>query len=349
MASPEPDKAIPAADLPQRYITLPAGTQFVESLAHNPLVAATSAFVPVTSADPAVAGLYEVEIERGTCTRVCALDPGGNYVGSKLSDTGVCFICVDNRATILAVDLNEAHPRARVIAQLPEGIEPNDLDLDQAGRRLFIAANDQRFSPLTARGQTLNTLQIHGWPGGSLWQASMDGEGTPRLVADDLGLLAGIAYLPKARKVWLSQLASLAYLDPERPGERGVLSPHDPRLFADNLRVDGDELLFPFYRKVPSLVVEVMHRPWASRMLYRVARWLPERAFGGTPPPGQAADRFDDVCWGHYDTNTGVLRSLRLIPTNPNFDGHCTHVERVRASLVFVNYLASELLVVDAG
>ncbi|EDM74701.1 hypothetical protein PPSIR1_40799 [Plesiocystis pacifica SIR-1] len=357
------DQDIPLVDPPKRYIAMPDSTTFLESACHNPNFRPHSVFVPVSAdSDPEASGLYEVDLRTDTVTKRCALPKEGLYFGCKLSDAGVCYLCVGNQGKVLAIDLGDdtKAPEAQTFVDLPGSFQPNDIAIDArhdgGAGRLLIACNDQVYDVLSTRGQTLNALRIAGKKDGAVFSAKLDQPGPATELVSGMRVLAGSVVVPgdgPAGTLWLSELNNLIRVPLDDPKAWERVSPFPPELLADNMETAGTEVLFPYYRVVSSVEEEIMTRSWISRVLYGALRWLPDKLFnklfGDPPPPGQASDTFEDVCYGRYDFVSKEMISHRIDITNKGFDGHCTAMERVGTDLVFINYLEKEILVVDAS
>jgi hypothetical protein len=244
---------------------------------------------------------------------------------------------------VLAVDL--AGDRVvREIARFPDGVHPNDLALDAAGGRLLVATNEEVHDIRTLRGQMLNTLRIFGWGRGVVFAVDPAGVQAPEVLVDGLGVLAGAAVLDGV--LWLSELTNLLVVPLDDPSAWRRHHPFDPRLLADNVRVHGDALWFPFYRSVSRAEARVLQSPWGSRVLYRLASQLPSSLFDALPAP--ASEDARAACFGRFDPATGEQRSWRM-PVDPDFGSECTHLERVGEHMVFVNHLDHRLLIADAA
>ena len=189
----------------------------------------------------------------------------------------------------------------------------------------------------------LVTLRIAGFGGGTLFVVDPTA-GPPTALVSGLGVLAGVAAHEADGAVWMSELTDLVRVPVDDPAGWTRHHPFDPRLFADNLVCAGNELLFPYYRVVSRIEAMTLRTPILARLAYRLARLLPASWFGSAAP-GQAPDRFDQPCFGRFDPTTGRITSARLEAHREGFDGHCAHVEAAGDHLVFINYLAREVLV----
>ena len=340
---------LPSLELPRRYVDMPAQTSFLESVCHNHAFRAHSVFVPVSAAGaPGAAGLYEVDLRTDAVTKICALDPAHDYFGSKITNEGRCFICVGGCGQVLSVDLRSPSPRAQVLCELPGSYHANDLAIDTRGGRLLMACNDELYSLESTRGQILNTLRITAIGGGAVFSVPLSG-GTPTELIGGFRVLAGSVYVAERHTLWLSELNNLIRMPLDQPGAWTRVSSFDPRLFADNMDASEDTLLFPFYREGSRAQTFVMRSALIARLGYALGRLLPERMFGEPATPGQAADRFDHVCFAIHSRASKQTHCHRLDLSADGFDGHCTAVERVGHQLVFINYLERRLLIVDAS
>ena len=343
---------IAASDLPQCYIALPDETTFVEAMCHSHIFRPESVFVPVSAG--AASGLFEVEPATGQLTKRCSLADDGLWFGCKLGDDGVCymlFVSKDPRAhagKVYSCDLTAEAPEARVIVELPLPYQPNDIAIDRGGGRLLIAAFEQNFDQLSSRGQVLNKLQLAARRSSKVFVAPTAG-GSPDVFCTGFNALAGAVVCEKDNALWLSELHNLVRVPLDAPDKWARVSPFRPELLADHMEVDGDELLFPFYR--------VHTKTETASCLFCLASclWKKSRPAAVTPIDAAAersaepGDLFEDACWGRYNVKTKAFTATRVDIRNTNFNGHCTHMEKVGDEYIFVNYLKKELLVVGTA
>ncbi len=335
-------------------LSLPETTTFLEAACAHPGWKPRTVYVPVTSeTHPEDCGLYALDLAANTVTRVADLPGGGLYYGCKVTEGGRLYVCraavKGDPGSILTVDLAAEKPLAQTLVTLPAPAQPNDLALDPKANRLYIATNDQRFDALTERGQVLNTLDIAARAGGRVYVVDLSSPSPEATVyARGLRALAGIAVVRRDAAVWVSELHNLVRIPMVHPASRTRVSAFDPRLLADNLDVVGDELVFPYYRSIPGSQAAILQ----SRVLSRIFYGLVKVSGAGSDEPapsGTASDIFEDICFGRYHLRTWTLTEHRLRPAGFDFDGHCTHVEKVGSELVFINYLKRHVLVADAS
>ncbi|GMH80187.1 hypothetical protein TrST_g7785 [Triparma strigata] len=354
------DQLIAAIDLPQRYIPLPDETTFVEACCHSDVFRPKSVFVPVTAG--AASGLFEIELASGQLTKRCALPGDGQYFGAKIGHDGECYMLfvgndpLKQTGKVYSCDLTADAPTAGMIVELPLPYQPNDIAIDRSGGRLLIAAYEQTYNLLTTRGQVLNTLMIAAKRSSKIFMAPTSG-GAPDVFASGFNALAGAVVCESDNSLWLSELHNLARVPLNDPKNWERVSPFNPELLADNMEVEGDEVLFPFYRRCvgAKTMTNIMACQPLVGCLFGLAKclWKPPAKVGSVDAVGEAApaeapaDEFEDVCWGRYNVKTGAFSAMRVDITNTKFDGHCTHLEKVGTELIFVNYLKKEILVVD--
>ena len=345
------DQRIVASDLPQTYIPLPQETTFVEGLCHSGIFRPGSVFVPVSAG--AASGLFEVVPATGKLTKRCSLADDGLWFGCKLGDDGVCymlFISKDPRShagKVYSCDLSVEAPEARVIVELPLPYQPNDIAIDSSRGRLLIAAYEQTFDQLSSRGQVLNKVQTAKRRSSKVFAvptAVGRGGGSPEVFCAGLNALAGAVVSDKDNALWLSELHNLVRVPLDAPDKWARVSPFKSELLADHMELDGDELLFPFYRAIAKTETASCLSCLTSCLKSKPAAVAPiDAAEEKSAGPGEV---FEDARWGRYNVKTKAFTATRLDIRNTNFNGHCTHMEKVGDEYIFVNYLKKELLVV---
>lgn len=349
-----PASALPLVDLPCRVLTLPEHTTFLEAACTHPKWRARTIYVPVTSeSHPEACGLYALDLDLNTVSRVADLPGGALYYGCKVTPDGQLYVCragvSGEPGTILAIDLSAEVPTARTLVELPAPAQPNDLDIDLKKGKFYVATNDQRFDALTERGQVLNTLDIAARGGGRVYVVDLNAPApAAEVYARGLRAVAGIAVVRRDAAVWVSELHNLVRIPLVHPAARTRVSAFDARLLADNLDAVGDELVFPYYREIPGSQAAILQ----SRVLARIFYGLIKVSGAGSTEPapsGTASDVFEDIRFARYNLRTWTLSEHRLRPDVPDFDGHCTHVEKVGSSLVFINYIKRDVLIADAS
>ena len=342
---------IAASDLPQCYIALPDETTFVEAMCHSHIFRPESVFVPVSAG--AASGLFEVEPATGQLTKRCSLADDGLWFGCKLGDDGVCymlFVSKDPRShagKVYSCDLSVEAPEARVIVELPLPYQPNDIAIDSSRGRLLIAAYEQTFDQLSSRGQVLNKVQTAKRRSSKVFAvptAVGRGGGSPEVFCTGLNALAGAVVSDKDNALWLSELHNLVRVPLDAPDKWARVSPFKSELLADHMELDGDELLFPFYRAIAKTETASCLSCLTSCLKSKPAAVAPiDAAEEKSAGPGEV---FEDARWGRYNVKTKAFTATRLDIRNTNFNGHCTHMEKVGDEYIFVNYLKKELLVV---
>uniref|UniRef100_A0A0G4I9E5 SMP-30/Gluconolactonase/LRE-like region domain-containing protein n=1 Tax=Chromera velia CCMP2878 TaxID=1169474 RepID=A0A0G4I9E5_9ALVE len=368
------DQKIQAADLPKRYIAMPKETTFLEACCHNDNWKPGVVLVPVTAEfHPEVTGLYEADLKTERVTKLCPLPATGLFFGCKVTDEGVCYVCVGNERRVVAVDLSSSVPSAVEVAKFPGEFEPNDVAVDVANNRLLICCNDMPYDVMTTKGQILNSLKSSAKQSGTIFSVPLLHSSVPlgsegmQVFASGFKVLAGSVCVPADGALWVSELNNLARVPLDGSKWERFL-PFDKTLLADNMEVIGDEVVaFPYYRQVSRLEAVILTSTPLSRMAYGLASCcnycvinkviqedketeLRVKEKEIDPEVGRTApDVFEDVCFGFYNIKTKEMKSVRVDVAHKGFDGHCTHMERVKSDLVFINYLKHEILVVDAA
>ena len=362
------DQRIEAAQVPRRYIDLPKTTTFVESACHNRVFRPRSVFVPVTATGDD-SGLYEVDLDSDAVTKRCSLPPDGQYFGSKLDDGGFCYILfVGNDPTtqtgkVYGVDLELDVPEFFLVTELPKPFQPNDVAFDLWSDRLYIAAYAQRYNLMSTRGQVLQSLRNMATEDSArVFVCAATAGATCAEFAKGFRALAGAVVVPRDKALWVSELTSLARVPLDDPNNWTRVEPFNPALLADNMEVQGDEVVFPFYRvattsegveKILPALLDVADNKTLMKGVYKTARcyyWCCGAGGKGIEPAGdeedaappagptEGVDRFEDACWGRYNVKTGEYKQVRVDIHADKFDGHCTHLEVRNGRLRTNNY-----------
>ena len=251
------------------------------------------------------------------------------------------------------VDLKLDAPEFFLVTELPKPFQPNDVAFDLWSKRLYIAAYAQRYNLMSTRGQVLQSLRNLATEDSSrVFVCDSTAGATCAEFATGFRALAGAVVVPRDKALWVSELTSLARVPLDDPNNWTRVEPFNPALLADNMEVQGEEVVFPFYRvattsegveKILPALLDVADNKTLMKGVYKAARcyfWCcgaarkngiapagDEHHAASLADPTEGVDRFEDACWGRYNVITGEYKQVRVDIHADTFDGHCTHLE----------------------
>lgn len=318
--------------------------------------------------------IMDVALSDGTVTLSC--------YGSKLSDTGILWMCIFNTNMVIGCSMT-SKTLVKEFLNIPC---PNDLCLSKTDPDIMYTACGTSFKAKTngllhiglrenkAGGTDGDKDVVNVASFGQICSINIK-SGQVETVHSKVNALAGIEC--STDHLVFTELYNFCEKEASKltPGDKGVKATqvwHGTDVgggkdcyLSDNITIYGEHsFLSAIYRKVDAKSGALMENRGIS-----AAGWLMGKVAticmnlmsctvdGGLENPEVALvfsqqDEFKDCCFLIYDEQSKEVHHFRFSPPKQDgvmFDGHVTHAHQHGDKLIFINFMSSHILVLDAS